>query len=913
MVSRVSSYPPLDITTASDMTTKQYFLSIVFCCIASTCVGQGELASIDSLLYDSQFDLAISRLDNRLKKTSNYDERIILENKKAEALIRAGKFDDAELQLEAIALKPLSSDQQVATQANRGFLFLNQGRNDLALTTLQDALANIEKQNKQNTLEAAQILAYLGNLYLATGKYSQAEAQLRMALSIRENLVAENSELIAASYNDLGLVYSTTDANQALDHYEKALAIYQRIHGNDHAKIAIANTNIGFVYRSLEFFGDAINNFESALSIWEKIYPGSHPTKAFIYFNLGQTYLRMKNDKVAGEYYQKALTMYRQSYGNKHPGIATVLNAIGNLKLSSGHFDEAIEYFQHALISNVSDFNESNEDYNPGLQNYYSGNTLLFSLLNKAEALEARHFRKSLKFDEFKLALKTLQLCDSLINDLRQEITNESDKILLGTIATDVYAAGVRIMYEAGQVAASKKTWNEWAFYFAEKSKSAVLLEAISDSNAKSFSGIPVTLLEEEKNLKAEIAVLAQKLSLKPTESEEKYLREMHFTLNRKYENFVKELEAKFPAYYNLKFNVYTPSIQSLQNKLNESTAIISYFIDEKNNRLYMFEILHKSFKTTSRSLPADFERNLNALRNSLIYNEFETYKRAAEQLSDLLLPAKIPSAVKNLVLIPTGRLSIIPFETLFHKKIKKENSYETFPYLVKKLSVRYEFSAALILQKPTYKSPESASIFLCAPVSFDREGLTALPGSESEVKEISKLFTSKNLHNKLLTHQEAEEKAVKNGDLKNFRYVHFATHGVVDESSPELSRIYLHTSSTDEDGNLYAGEIYNLELNAKLVTLSACQTGLGKISKGEGVIGLSRALVYAGSENIIVSFWSVADQSTAGLMKNFYEHALSSSFQDIGAALRQAKLNLMQQNTYASPYYWAPFILIGF
>jgi CHAT domain-containing protein/tetratricopeptide (TPR) repeat protein len=880
------------------MTTKKNFLFIVVYCVVSACAAQGELATIDSLLYDSQFDLAISRLDNSLKMTSNHEERIILENKKAEALIRAGKFDEAELQLEAIALKPLSADQQVATQANRGFLFLNQGRNDLALMTLQDALANIEKQNKQNTLEAAQILAYLGNLYLATGKYSQAEAQLRMALSIRENLVAENSELIAASYNDLGLVYSTTDANQALDHYEKALAIYQRIHGNDHAKIAIANTNIGFVYRSLEFFGDAINNFESALSIWEKIYPGSHPTKAFIYFNLGQTYLRMKNDKAAGEYYQKALTMYRQSYGNKHPGIATVLNAIGNLKLSSGHFDESIEYFQHALISNVSDFNESNENYNPGLQNYYSGNTLLFSLLNKAEALEARHFGKSLKFDEFKLALKTLLLCDSLINELRQQITNESDKILLGAIATDVYAAGVRIMYEAAQVAASKKTWSEWAFYFAEKSKSAVLLEAISDSNAKSFSGIPVTLLEEEKNLKAEIAMLAQKLSLKPTDSEEKYLREMHFKLNRKYENFVRELEAKFPAYYNLKFNVYTPSIHSLQKRLNESTAIISYFIDEKNNRLYIFEILHKSFKTTSRSIPADFERNLNALRNSLTYNEFETYKRAAEKLSDVLLPAKIPSAVKNLVLIPTGRLSIIPFETLFHKKIKKENSYETFPYLVKKLSVRYEFSAA---------------IFLCAPVSFDRDGLTALPGSESEVKEISNLFTSKNLHNKILTHQEAEEKAVKHGDLKNFRYVHFATHGVVDESSPELSRIYLHTSSTEEDGNLYAGEIYNLELNANLVTLSACQTGLGKISKGEGVIGLSRALVYAGSENIIVSFWSVADQSTAGLMKNFYKYALSSSFLDFGAALRQAKLNLMQESAYASPYYWAPFILIGF
>ena len=134
-----------------------------------------------------------------------------------------------------------------------------------------------------------------------------------------------------------------------------------------------------------------------------------------------------------------------------------------------------------------------------------------------------------------------------------------------------------------------------------------------------------------------------------------------------------------------------------------------------------------------------------------------------------------------------------------------------------------------------------------------------------------------------------------------------------MDESHPELSRIYLHASSAAEDGNLYAGEIYNLELKAKLVTLSACQTGLGKISKGEGVIGLSRALVYAGSENIIVSFWSVVDQSTAGLMKNFYEQLLASPIQDFGNSLKQAKLNLIQDRKYAAPYYWAPFILIGF
>ena len=235
----------------------------------------------------------------------------------------------------------------------------------------------IEKENKQNSLEGAQLLSYLGNLYLATGKYAQAEEQLGMALSIRENLVNKDSEMIAASYNDLGLVYSVSNPKKALTYYEKALEIYQRIHGKNHPKTAIANTNIGFVYRTLELYGDAINNLESALATWEKIYPQPHPTKAFVLFNLGQTYLKMGNEKSAEGYYERALKMYRESYGKKHPGIATVLNAIGSLKVSSGDYDAALASFQQALISNVRDFNESNVAVNPALKDYYSGNTLL--------------------------------------------------------------------------------------------------------------------------------------------------------------------------------------------------------------------------------------------------------------------------------------------------------------------------------------------------------------------------------------------------------------------------------------------------------------------------------------------------------------------------------------------------------
>ncbi|MEQ8535039.1 MAG: CHAT domain-containing protein, partial [Imperialibacter sp.] len=147
---------------------------------------------------------------------------------------------------------------------------------------------------------------------------------------------------------------------------------------------------------------------------------------------------------------------------------------------------------------------------------------------------------------------------------------------------------------------------------------------------------------------------------------------------------------------------------------------------------------------------------------------------------------------------------------------------------------------------------------------------------------------------------------------LGQYKFLHFATHGMVNEAKPELSRIFL-SPGNDEDGSLYSGEIYSLGINADLVNLSACETGLGKVTRGEGIIGLSRALMYAGAKNLIVSLWQVADASTASLMIEFYKQHLYHSDNNLFADdLRKAKLSLLNSENYKDPYYWAPFILVG-
>ena len=882
----------------------------VFFLLSTLVFGQPSpnVSRFDSLVSAARYDEALKFIRSEL---AVYGDAWIpyISNRAAAVLILQGKLDEADAELKKIKM---GNDPLVdaVTKTNQGFLYLNKARNDLALESLQSAMNSFQEAHSERSLEAATCLSYLSQVYLTTGKLNQAEENGNIALEIRRRLKGADSEEVAASYNDLGLIYGQRDPEKGLEYYEMALEVYMKIHGEDHPKIAIANTNMGFAYRGMKLYGDAITNLEVAESIWEKIYPDGHANQALALFNLGLTYAQMGNKTAAQGYFDRALAIDRKFYGTKHPDIAYVLNQIGMLNLGDNKYDAALNNFQEALVANAPLFNSKEIRLNPSAKDFYNGKVLLYSLRQKALALEGKHFGKTLKFEELKLALASLQTCDSLIDEIRYHSTDENDKLELGASANEVYEDGVRIAQAMSEMTLDARPYQESAFYFAEKSKSAVLQESIADSEAKSFAGIPAQLLDEEKILKSNISLLSQKLSQKPNLAEERKLREDLFAANREYERFTKKLESDFPDYYNLKYNTAAPSIAALQKMLDNKTAIISYFIADGSKRLYTFTITRSKFRIYNSKLPDEFDRLIKGFNNSLYYTVFDSYQEASGNLSKLLLRG-IPGAVDELVIIPSGRLSTLPFESLSLNNLTSTRDFSSVNYLIAKYGVSYEFSAGLLLQKSKASNAlQTQSIFLCAPISFpEKDNLNDLPGSQQEVNNIAKLFPSNAF---IATGSDANESLVKSEKIANYRYLHFATHGVVDETSPELSRIFLQTAA-QEDGNVYSGEIFNMTLNSDLTVLSACQTGLGKFSKGEGVIGLSRALVYAGSKNIMVSYWSVADESTSILMTDFYKYLLEQPTPDFRAALKKAKIQMIAGGKYSAPYYWAPFVLIGF
>lgn len=794
-------------------------------------------------------------------------------------------------------------------------LWLKKGQNEKALDKAQNSLNLYESKFSEKEKEVAKVYNNLGLIYWNTRNQQLALEYLSKALDIRQKDVAKNQKSIASSYNNIGLVYSQSqEFEQALTYYQKALNIYQKLYQENDVKLVNIYNNLAVVHQEQENFEEAERFFGKSLAIYEKNYGANHVNIAFVYNYLARLKLLENAPKSAQEFAQKALKIYQEKYGVKHPEIAKTYLLLGNIsqKIKGGqrsNVNQALHYYQQAILANTVKFSNTKYEQNPATQDYYDADVLLQSFLLKAQTLEEL-YSLSLRVKHLNLAMENLEKCDTLIGKIRQARTSKADKIALGKTAHQVYEDAIRISLNLSEVTTRKNFYVEKAFVFSEKNRVSVLLSAISETNAKSFANIPQSLIEEEKTLKSHIAELEQQLLEKPTQTLEQKYRNQLFELNRKYESFVKNLEQKYPQYYNLKYQLSFASVANLQQSLRANEAILSYFVAQKTERVFIFKITSKGLSYQNVAKIESLEKFVKALRNGIKYKVKKLFSKYAFTIYEQLFPKNFVKNSEKLIIIPDGILSAVPFESLLTAEDEDfKTPYTQLPYLIRKHSISYAYSATLFYQTRQNSRPldmENSKILITAPVSFEQNFLNTLPATQTEALEIEKLFQNRS---KILMEEKAQEKILKTSDLKNYDFLHFPTHGTVNEDNPELSAIFLRKDA-QEDGILYSGEIYNLELNASLVTLSACETGLGKISRGEGIIGLTRALLYAGAKNMLVSLWTVSDNSTSTLMIDFYKNLQTQN--SFSQTLRTAKLKMLTNEEFALPYYWAAFILVG-
>ena len=546
---------------------------------------------------------------------------------------------------------------------------------------------------------------------------------------------------------------------------------------------------------------------------------------------------------------------------------------------------------------------------------------------------------------------------------MRRSIVTEGAKLHWSETVAPLLAGAIGVAVKLYEITGEDE-YKANAFYFAEKGKATLLLESFSEVSARRIVGIPDSLLDQERTLYAEVMGHEQRLREIPGGESGRLSEEINrrqrqvFELNRRREALIAYLEHAYPDYFDLKYNIEVARPEDVQRVgLDEETAIVEYVLGEQD--IFIFTITSTEINVTSQAKDSNLEHQITELRRGIIEQDYELYTVYAHLLYNQLLKEVVDeNQVSNLVIIPDGVLNYVPFEALLTRDIANSVStkdYRSLPYVIKRFAVSYAYSATLRTETIQRSRPEPPKDYLAfAPVfrggvpvgtwgadllndsgkidSADVNGrLGYLARTRSEVTDIRKLFTRRyGLLERLLSRktqvyleENATEARLKTVALDEYRYVHFATHGFASDTNQEASGILLfpHEGSTEgsseeadsvhEDGVLRVDEVYNLKLNADLVVLSACETGLGPIARGEGVLGLTRGFLYAGSSNVLVSLWKADDIQTSQLMPDFYRSLLRGM--GMPSALRAAKLTLIQANSrYARPFYWAPFVLVG-
>ncbi|MCB0636908.1 MAG: CHAT domain-containing protein, partial [Lewinella sp.] len=761
----------------------------------------------------------------------------------------------------------------------------------------------------------------LGLCSQVNGAYEEALNFSHQAARIYRDQQPPDRRHLAGTYRNRANVL------RRLGRFEQALAEHQRVLDLDEELEDIGAqaddyTNLGIVFGETGNWTEALAHHQQALVLWRTL--PDHPVDlANAHVNLAESLEQLGQYAMARLQADTAQLILESAMGQRHALLAYTFNVQARLAYQAGRLDQALDWIQRALVANHQHFDGPSLAALPDLVGYYHYEYLLTSLRLKAELLWARYPN-----DEAyrRLAQAQYDWALQLLEQVRGELTQREDQLTLVRQVKDLAAAAIAHCYDLAELT-GETAWLEKAFTYVEKSKANVLLGAMAANEARYFAGIPDSLLAREDQLMADIGYYKRQLAAEPDTSRRVALQQSLFTAQEAYKALLDHYETAFPFYYDLLYANEVPGVKALQFVLEPGQVMVDYFLSD--SLLYAFVLSKDQFSVATSPMDPRFARELTGFRKGISRGLDRTYLEKAQALYPALFPFEIPRNCRHLILSPDGGLLLIPFEALLTAPVAGTGTdYTRLPFLIRDYAVRYTPSASLFYQSHATQSltPEvqaAEGLLAVAPV-FDEPVaggaqvhaslagyVVPLPYTEQEVNEITNLFAREGELARASLHEAASESLLKSGSLATSRFVHIATHGLIDEEEPDLSGLLLYPDSlAGEDGLLSVGEVYNLRLNAELVVLSACETATGKIATGEGVLGFVRAFLYAGADRLVVSLWKVADDATADLMIRFYQQLLEQPDPDHAAVLRAAKLQLIESGAFSHPRFWSAFIL---
>ena len=801
------------------------------------------------------------------------------------------------------------------------------GEPQRALSSYEQALS-LAREAKNQNLEPV-ILNNIGKVNNDLGNWQKAIEYYQQNLTLVRANGDKRREAI--SLHNIGIAYwGLGELEKALDYLQQSLVLRRSL--NDKAGEADTLASIGYLYAEK-------NEPQKAIAVYEQVLPlrlaaGDRRAEGITLDYMGIAYASMGELEKALNYHQKALERYRASESRRNE--ASALGNIGHVYGLLGDQQKAFDFHQEALA--------------------------VFRAFGDRQS-EARMLEGMARAERGRNHLDTARkLIDeslSLTEAVRANVGSQRLRASYFSRRQDAYQFYIDLLMQLQRQNPSGE-YNAEALRISERSRARSFAEMLNEARVDFREGVDADLLKKEREIRQLLNAKAQRqiqlMAQKGNPGEIEILKKEISALEDEYEQSQSAMRKSNPAYAAL-IQPQPLGLKEIQQQLDPDTVLLEYSLGD--DRSYLWVVTENSLKTYELPKREEIQKTAKEVYESLVARSVvkpvespaerqariaqadAQFEQAAADLGRMILaPAAAEFGTRRLVVIADGALQYVPFAALSTGTARK--AYR--PLVVEHEIVSLPSASSLAIQRQglTNRKPAPKGIAVIADpvfsISDSRLRIGTQPTAESDTRIIEHLSGGPggqlSIRRLPFTRQEADRilsvappganfkaldfranrSVATSGELSQYRYVHFATHGYLDTERAGLSAIVL--SMVDEqgkpqDGFLRTHDIYNLKLPAELVVLSACETGLGKEVKGEGLEGLTRGFMYAGARRVVVSLWNVNDKATASLMQRLYLGMLRSN-KTPAAALRDAQIQMLRTRQWQSPYFWAPFVMQG-
>lgn len=781
----------------------------------------------------------------------------------------------------------------------------------------------------------------LASAYVLLVRYNEAKGIYEELVAKTKALEGRTSRAYLHALNEAGYCYTRLQQWQVgTKIYDEALEIAQEMGLEGTETHAILLNNRGACYKNTGDLAAAIDHYQRAMQLAKG--------NTLLLLNMAPNLAEAQ--AMAGAPNLALLQQYEpialKQLSGPSIGTARVWMQYGVAYLYSGDLEKAERCFGRALAANSLTFDEINKVADHA-ENLMHGNDFLAVCTqagNMAYVIEVYKARYDATGElvHLKDGYRLIQSMMAFGDELMSSYLSEENKLIL-------YRLGAAILFDRGLYFAhelhrhtGEQRYLEEAFFYAERSKSTLLTHALRSKDQQTLVDLPPEALAQNKAYVKQLKDL-QKHKIETLDREKRQeIQQQINELNIEIERFKDKLKREYPAYYQHRYSNHLNTLAEVQKYLAETDQVLleyalgvqyNYAFVVHKDRIQMLPLEFdptelKEKATEFREVLTNYKRIVDPQYSSRIQ---KNYLASSSYLYDRFVQPLISDIPKEtaLIVVPDRVLGHLPFEAFLTGTPQKLDDYSSYPYLLRDYPISYSYSATILLNQiqrqerrqvpekgilafaasyPDQLDPNSISYQRGGNLGRLREGLSPLPGAEEEVVLLEKHLWGAFYNGETANETNFKEKAGK------YSIIHLAMHGVLNNDYPILSSlVFSEDSSEVEDNFLRAYEIAQLDLNADLVVLSACETGYGKFQQGEGVMSLAHSFAYAGASSVLMSLWQVNDHSTSEIMKEYYVHLAKAYNKDI--ALQHAKLHYIDHNpktVLAHPAFWAAFVQTG-